>query len=102
MARTGMLLINKPIISSIPFISAGRPETTAPNTTSFVLLYIDKRIAQAPCTKVFSVKPDLPQYSFIDRLIAIPGEKEISLDLYSFPFLIAFLGSELMVLYPAR
>ncbi|MNZ62249.1 hypothetical protein D3C78_803650 [compost metagenome] len=37
---TGMVLMNKPTISSTPTTSSGLPDTTVPNTTSLDRLYI--------------------------------------------------------------
>jgi hypothetical protein len=53
--RSGNVLMNRPTIDSIPGISAARPETVVPKTTSVSPQYRLNNRAQAPCTNVFSV-----------------------------------------------
>src|SRR6185295_19223083 len=53
--RTGSVLMNNPNICSTPLNSAGRPDTTAPNTTSSAPLYRLSSNPHAPCTIVISV-----------------------------------------------
>ena len=62
--------MNNPIISSMPSISAGLPDTTEPNTTSLVLLYLLNKIPHAVCIKVFSVIANVLHSVFIDCRIA--------------------------------
>src|ERR1700743_3260899 len=52
--------MNNPTISSTPSSSAGRPDTTWPNTTSPTLLYLPSNIPHPVCTIVLKVTPHSP------------------------------------------
>ena len=52
---TGIALRNMPIMFSTPSRSAGLPETSMPNTTSFSPAYLPINIPHAPSINVFSV-----------------------------------------------
>ena len=54
-ARTGTVFINRPTIESAPATSAGLPETTAPNATSWWPVSQHNSCAQAPCSTVLTV-----------------------------------------------
>ena len=54
-ARTGRLLMNSPTICSTPGKSGGRPDTTAPKSTSGLPLYLLSSTLQTPCTTALTV-----------------------------------------------
>jgi hypothetical protein len=53
--RAGSVLMNNPIISSIPAGPSDRPDTVAPNKTSSSPLYRLSKIAHAPWISVLIV-----------------------------------------------
>lgn len=56
-ARTGIVLMNRPTMSSMPGTCASRPDTVDPNTTSLPCRMPPSVTAQALCTATLSGTP---------------------------------------------
>src|SRR6187402_1662511 len=99
-----VVLMNSPIIVSTPSISAGRPDTTDPKTTSSALLYLHSSIPQAAWMIVLIVTPFSRDTLFSRRVLSldIDSSREAGLNGDNSSDAVSRFGSVAGLSYPSR